>query len=355
MATTYTTNYHLGKQTDHSDKFLMSVITDNMDAIDTAMKANADAAEAVTPEVQTSTIDSTALAALFSGTVTGLLSEAVSGTVNDVYGLVRAYMLTSTDAMQILEAVDGTRRTRYYTNSAWGAWVDSSGGSSTHVLEDEPPLTFPSDGTPITQWLIRGNTGGVGDAVSSANMFNSPLQNQFYDPSTGQPTSTPNAVSSVDLIPVSGETYYTAAPHFVTSQPLAGCFILEYDSSQAFLKNTSAQGTCTVYTRSDTRYVRIQYGLSSGTYSTDTIDDFMLNVGQSAETYEPHAEGYEIPITVTSGGSSDTVTINVDAPLGAGDTLSNEDYPLSIPTYSGSCTLSVGTTVQPESVKIAYT
>ena len=37
MATSYTQYYNLGKQTDHSDKFSMSVITDNMDKIDTAL------------------------------------------------------------------------------------------------------------------------------------------------------------------------------------------------------------------------------------------------------------------------------------------------------------------------------
>jgi len=40
MATTYTPNYHLGKQTGENDTFDMSVITDNMDTIDSAMKAN---------------------------------------------------------------------------------------------------------------------------------------------------------------------------------------------------------------------------------------------------------------------------------------------------------------------------
>ncbi len=40
MSTTYTTNYHLGKQEDTSDNFDMSVITDNMDAIDSALKTN---------------------------------------------------------------------------------------------------------------------------------------------------------------------------------------------------------------------------------------------------------------------------------------------------------------------------
>ena len=42
MATTYTPNYNLGKQTDPNDNFDMSVITANMDTIDAQMKTNAD-------------------------------------------------------------------------------------------------------------------------------------------------------------------------------------------------------------------------------------------------------------------------------------------------------------------------
>lgn len=46
MATTYTPNYHLGKQEDRSDKFVMKVITDNMDVIDEQLKATDDKATA---------------------------------------------------------------------------------------------------------------------------------------------------------------------------------------------------------------------------------------------------------------------------------------------------------------------
>lgn len=42
MATTYTTNYNLGKQENHADKFDMDVITDNADKIDAALTAKAD-------------------------------------------------------------------------------------------------------------------------------------------------------------------------------------------------------------------------------------------------------------------------------------------------------------------------
>ena len=42
MSTTYTPNYNLGKQEDHADKFDMSVITENMDKLDTELHEQAE-------------------------------------------------------------------------------------------------------------------------------------------------------------------------------------------------------------------------------------------------------------------------------------------------------------------------
>lgn len=122
MATTYTTNYHLGKQEDGSDKFSMEVITTNMDTIDTQMKANEDAAAAVTPKVKSTAIDNAALALVFNGTVTGSIATEITGGSAATYGVVRAYMVSDTDAMQICETIEGSRLTRYYTSSTWGSW-----------------------------------------------------------------------------------------------------------------------------------------------------------------------------------------------------------------------------------------
>lgn len=123
MATTYTTNYHLGKQEDGSDKFSMEVITTNMDTIDAQMKANEDSAAAVTPQVKSTAIDNAALALVFSGIVTGSIATEITGGSAATYGVVRAYMVSDTDAMQICETIDGSRLTRYYTSSAWGSWL----------------------------------------------------------------------------------------------------------------------------------------------------------------------------------------------------------------------------------------
>lgn len=210
MATTYTTNYHLGKQTDHGDKFDMSVITDNMDIIDAQMKTNnrigdycipqtvehlitssdislfhsgimygqfsTDATGLTTsrygilraynyrpdvtdvlyiiqvlelPDIGTilmrrkdyswsawyqateyksyshDTITSASLVNFKEGVIGGVLSTDITGGANDIDGIVRAYHTTSLlESIQIAEAVDGTRKTRYWlTGTTWSAWV----------------------------------------------------------------------------------------------------------------------------------------------------------------------------------------------------------------------------------------
>ena len=122
MATTYTENYNLGMQTNTADKFDMSVITDNMPIIDEVLKANADNVAAVTPSLSSAEIDNTALAAVSSGTVCGLIAAEVLGT--QMYGIVRAYTLESETPVlfQIAEGIDGTRKTRYNTSGSWSAW-----------------------------------------------------------------------------------------------------------------------------------------------------------------------------------------------------------------------------------------
>ena len=76
----------------------------------------------VVPAVKTTAIDNTALAALFEGTVTGELDAEITGG-SAAAGVVRAYKTSSTDSIQIAEAIDGTRKTRYYTSSAWSSWA----------------------------------------------------------------------------------------------------------------------------------------------------------------------------------------------------------------------------------------
>ena len=54
--------------------------------------------------------------------MTGELAAEITGS-SALAGVVRAYKTSSTDSIQIAEAIDGTRVTRYYTSSAWSSWA----------------------------------------------------------------------------------------------------------------------------------------------------------------------------------------------------------------------------------------
>lgn len=116
MATTYTTNFHLGMQTNTADKLDMSVITDNMPIIDTALSKTVPAISG--------TIDNTALENIGEGVVAGVIAAEITGD-SDMYGIVRAYSVNTELAayMQICELWDGTRLTRHYLNGSWSSWT----------------------------------------------------------------------------------------------------------------------------------------------------------------------------------------------------------------------------------------
>lgn len=62
-----------------------------------------------------------------------------------------------------------------------------------------------------------------------------------------------------------------------------------------------------------------------------------------------------IPVTVSSGGQSQTVEVIVDAPLEANDYITKTQAGVNIPTYDGTNTITVGTIVNPTEMYIKYT
>ena len=71
------------------------------------------------------TITNSTLASFKEGVIGGVLSTEITGGATDIDGIVRAHHTTSNlDSIQIAEAVDGTRKTRYWlTDTTWSQWV----------------------------------------------------------------------------------------------------------------------------------------------------------------------------------------------------------------------------------------
>lgn len=112
-------NFNLPADDDYASQ---TPFNDNFTELDAILKTQADGIAAVTPTVSTASIDNTALASFFEGTMTGWLAAEITGS-SALAGVVRAYKTSSTDSIQIAEAIDGTRVTRYYTSSAWSSWA----------------------------------------------------------------------------------------------------------------------------------------------------------------------------------------------------------------------------------------
>ena len=117
-----TVNYHFTLPLD-SEPVSQGPFNDNFSSIDGLIKTNADGIAAVTPTKSTSTITTASLATFFEGTIAGELGTDITGGAAAMGGVVRAYKYSDTDAIQIAEAIDGTRVTRYYTGSAWSNWA----------------------------------------------------------------------------------------------------------------------------------------------------------------------------------------------------------------------------------------
>jgi hypothetical protein len=106
---------------DKSDRINVDTLNGNFTSIDTILGTQADAIDSITPQLATADIDSAALADFYEGTKSGTFDADVLGSA--AIGVVRAYRVGATDAMQIVETVDGSRYTRHYTSSAWTNWI----------------------------------------------------------------------------------------------------------------------------------------------------------------------------------------------------------------------------------------
>lgn len=117
-----TVNYHFTLPLD-SEPVSQVPFNDNFSSIDGLLKTNADGIAAVTPTRSTATITTASLATFYEGTIAGELDTDITGGAAAVGGVVRAYKYSGTDSIQIAEAIDGTRVTRYYTSSTWSNWA----------------------------------------------------------------------------------------------------------------------------------------------------------------------------------------------------------------------------------------
>lgn len=116
------TNYYEFNLPADDDYASQTPFNENFEDLDTILHNQAESIAAVTPTTATATIDNSALAAFYEGTIAGELAAEITGGSAQA-GVVRAYSTGSDESIQIAEAIDGTRKTRHYSSLTWSSWV----------------------------------------------------------------------------------------------------------------------------------------------------------------------------------------------------------------------------------------
>lgn len=230
------------------------------------------------------------------------------------------------------------------------------------IIEGIPPLSFKGTGANLTNWIIWGNTGGVG--ALSSNLFNSALSNDYYRNGINQGTNT-DYISSVALIQCEASTQYSFSVHSVYQGNITSISgtAFEYDATGNYIKqsplylstvsnNETRNAKATFTTSATTRYVRFQISVSgySDRLNLSTVLDFMFYTGSVKKEYQPY--GCQFSLTIQSGNNTRTVNIPLTEPIEKGQTVSLQTTGIDIQTYNGDNQIIVNSDIQPEKMKI---
>lgn len=235
------------------------------------------------------------------------------------------------------------------------------------------PFTFQGKGSKLADYVINGASGGVGDydestgkylipiTITGKNLLNNNYQSEVYNGIT----VTVNADKSITLngtatdncticIYNGGHSLVTAAYQIIENGNyiLSGAhegqttstYMLSYRYDDAIGSNSSVLGRVPVdgvpidNTSGAYRYLGVYIAVWSGATVNNVTFRPMLRKVNTSDTYEP-------PF-------NKSVTLSIDTPLGAGDTLTLNDTGVDIPIRNGLNTISINTSVQPSEVTI---
>lgn len=217
------------------------------------------------------------------------------------------------------------------------------------------PITFTTTGNKLVDYSINGTYEGVGD--SSINYFSGTLEQGSIYFADGQLVNYANRLRPTDYVELEAGDYLISIEKSTTGQNLnfsTIVFLYSADDTHTYVGAlmdgwTSFPFRFTVGTN---QVIKFAIAQDMGDVSTPLDPAYI-----SAVKIQPRktiANGYTIPVVVSSGGSSQTTTLTVNKPLELSDTLTLSSTGVDISTSSGENTLTVNTESKP-TVSILYT
>lgn len=260
---------------------------------------------------------------------------------------------------------------------------------SIRKLTGAPPLLFKSNGKPLINWSISGNTVQNATPENPVELLSvgDKIENLFDFDEWADQTGTMRGVSVIDKINKSitiTATDNDAYTNFFSYNTLnieakpntTYCLSWKSEPSDTPGKififpngvtgshtnsNNDSSKKCVITTPSDTEFITIRFGVAN---SGDTIKffDIMLNEGAEPLPYG----GYKILIVSSSDNLESIVTIYLNEPLASGDVLKSDGKLTKsdgtteiitvpeIPTFNGFTTIDVDTEIKPTEIYIRY-
>lgn len=222
-------------------------------------------------------------------------------------------------------------------------WAGGTPSPTEHEYTGAVPYTFTANGSPLLDWYIKGNTGGVGDATG--NIWNvTLLPNSSISAENFWEKYDSSTVSTTMYMPCEANTtYYLYTPSGIAS----GIFRVYTSTSDTI---PTLGNSIPVYEKT-----RSSSPISVFKFTTGTDDKILIIQVTTAnsQTMANNAvldKGYKIPVTC----GEQTTNIYVGEPLGLSDSVSAASTGITFPTNNGRTTIDVETAVKPSEIYIKY-
>lgn len=171
------------------------------------------------------------------------------------------------------------------------------GGATVQTLTGIPPLSFPSDGSPITIWSMKGNGQQTGTptpdnpvmpdfvGVRTGNMFDkAAVTFNYYVRDSDGTLRAYSGLNATDYIDISG--FSALYLKYFTSETATGQWAAFYDASKNYISGIIGYNR-SVTIPNNAVYIRL-------TVDNNYMDLFSVSV-TSLDEYEPF--GYKTPLT----------------------------------------------------------
>lgn len=210
-------------------------------------------------------------------------------------------------------------------------------------IEGVPPILFEANGQNLKDYIIYGNSGGVGDRTKNLFDYSTVTTGYRITWATGINVADGSAIMS-DFIAVSNGIYRANVSVNLIGYDINKNYIGTYDpNNKIFRKDYSSKTTYYDIADNNVKFVKLLSYSATDTLSQNT----MFCIGSTILEYEPY--GYKVPVKINN---TNVATIYLDSPIYNNGSISQSDTNIKIPTIRGTNILSFETTVQPSKVLI---